>query len=245
MTTLFWILLLGGLLISTLVGSYVARKHRESGWLIFSVLLAIYITGANILVPRMANINIFGLPFVLVTGSIIWPFTAQLSDMINEIYGKKKTFISAALAYLANLTFVMFTLMALQTEPVDLASEEWFRMFFQTGWRALLASTCSYTAATFVDITIFSKIKAWAFKKEQTVGNILLYSGLRSAVSDGLNMVVDNLVFYLVAFWGVMPPEVLWPIIWSSMAAKVIFSQIDLPFYYLFRLMTKNVEREF
>jgi uncharacterized PurR-regulated membrane protein YhhQ (DUF165 family) len=92
---LFWLFWLAGLGVSTVVGAYIVKRNRERGLLILGSMLAIYVVGANILVPRLVNFHIFGLSFVLVTGSIIWPYTAQLSDMINEVYGKKAAFFSA------------------------------------------------------------------------------------------------------------------------------------------------------
>lgn len=244
MTPLFWILWLSGLLISTFVGAYVVRFHREKGLYFLGVMLAIYVVGANVLVPRLAGLNIFGLSFVLVTGSIIWPYTAQLSDMINEIYGKKSAIYAAALSYTANLMFVLFVLMAFQTPAINADAEPFFKTFFGVAWRVLLASTCSYTLANLADISVFAGIKKTYYKQEATAGNILKYSGLRSILSDGVNMVIDNVVFYTIAFLGTMPFPVLLGLIGSSMAAKVIMSQIDLPFYWAFRMMTRGVQRD-
>lgn len=240
----FWIFWLAGLAVTTLVGAYLVRNHRDFGFPLLAAMLAIYVVGANILVPRLVNFEIFGLGFVLVTGSIIWPYTAQLSDMINEVYGKRKAIFAAATAYLSNLMFVGFVLLAFQLEPLDPGSEEFFRTFFGVAGRVLFASLCSYTSANLADIFVFSKIKAWARGREQTTGNILLYATLRSGLSDGVNMVIDNVVFYGIAFYGTMPNEVLLGLIGSSLLAKVIMSQIDVPFYWAFRMLIRGVRRD-
>lgn len=237
---------LAGLAVSTLLGAYIVKNHRPYGMMALAGLLAIYVVGANILVPRLIDLKLFGMGFVLVTGSVIWPYTAQVSDMLNEIYGKKAAYLAAVIAYVANLMFVSFVLMSFNLTPVwDEGHEAFFREFFGVAWRVTIASICSYTAANFVDIAVFSKIKAFFAKKEQTTGNLLGASFLRSAVSDGLNMVIDNVVFYSIAFYGTMPNEVLLGLIGSSMLAKVILSQVDVPFYLWFRLITRNVQREF
>jgi len=240
----FWFFWLLGLAVSTVLGAYIVKNHRERGLYILGTMLAIYVVGANILVPRLVNFSLFGLSFVLVTGSIIWPYTAQLSDMINEIYGKKAAYFAAFLAYLSNLMFVGFVLMSFNVQPLDPTTEPFFRSFFGVAFRVVIASICSYTAANFVDINIFSAIKNWAMKREGSALNLLGYASLRSALSDGANMVIDNVVFYSIAFYGTMPNEVLLSIVLSSMLAKVIMSQIDLPFYWVFRLMTRNVQRD-
>lgn len=254
MTWQFWVVWIISLLFSSLLGALVVRKTRERGIITLSVLLAIYVVSANILVPRLVHFT-FLWQFVLVTGSIVWPFIAQLTDMINEIYGRKAALFAAAMAYAANLMFVIFTWLSLQTVPLwDAPQETWFRLFFGTAWRPFLASLCSYTAANWADITLFSWLKRKYFKREEgetiegeaykSNWEIVKFSTLRSATSDMLNMIIDNVVFYTIAFIGTMPGAVLIHLIASSMLAKVILSQIDLPFYLMFRFLTKDVKRE-
>lgn len=240
----FWIFWILGLGITTLVGAYLVKNHRDYGFPLLVAMLAIYVVGANILVPRLVDFEVFGIGFVLVTGSIIWPYTAQLSDMINEVYGKRKAIFAAATAYLSNLMFVGFVLLAFQIQPLDPEGETFFRTFFGVAGRVLIASMCSYTAANLADINVFSRIKNWARTREVTAGNILLYSTLRSGLSDGLNMLIDNVVFYSIAFYGTMPNDVLFGLIGSSFLAKLIMSQIDIPFYWGFRMLTRKVHRE-
>lgn len=242
----FWLWWLLGLAVSTAIGAYVVKHHRQYGLMVLGSFLAIYVVGANILVPRLCTLNFFGLSLVLVTGSIIWPFGAQVADMVNEIYGKKAAYVAAAVAYLANAMFVGFALMGAQASPIWAAEQEaWWQSYFGVAGRVLLASTCSFISANYVDIQIFSRIKARRAEKESNLLGLLLYSGERSVLSDGANMVVDNLVFYTIAFIGTMPGPVLLGLIGSSMLAKVILSQIDLPFYWLFRVWTRGVRREF
>ena len=247
MSVTFWILWLLGLAISSVFGAYVVNRHRDRGLFILGTMLAIYVVSANILVPRLIDLKIFGMSFIVVTGAMIWPYTAQLTDMINEIYGRKSAIFAAVVAYLANIMFVIFVIMAIQTPPfvASADAEPWFRSFFGVAGRVLFASMCSYTIANFVDISLFAAIKKRFFKKERTVGDIFVYSGLRSAVSDGVNMIIDSAIFYTIAFIGTMPTATLLSLIGSSMLAKFILSQIDIPFYFVFRLMTRDVEREF
>ena len=240
----WWII---GLAVSTLLGSYIVKNHRQYGLMALGGMLAIYVVGANILVPRLVDLNLFGMSFILVTCSIIWPYTAQVSDMINEIYGKKAAYLAAALAYVGNLMFVGFVLMSFNVPAIwDSANEAWYTTFFGVAWRVTLASICSYTLANFADINVFAAIKKYFAKREgSAIANLFGASILRSAASDGINMVIDNIVFYTIAFLGTMPFPVLLSIIGSSMLAKVILSQVDLPFYLLFRYLTREVKRDY
>jgi hypothetical protein len=245
MTPLFWILWAAGLSIATFAGVYIARKHRDNGYMVFTIMLAMYVIGANVFVPRLIPLKLFRWEFIVVTGAIIWPFVSQITDMINEIYGRKRTYLAAGLAYIGNLMFVIFALMAFQTPSLyPPAQEEWFHQYFGMAGRVLIASALAYIADNFIDITIYALMKKWSYDKEQSTGKMMLYSSLRSAFSDGLTEIVDCLVFYTIAFYGLIPNDVLVTLIFSSMAAKIILSQIDLPFYWVFKLGTKGVQRD-
>ena len=70
MTITFWVVWFISILVSSLVGALIVRKFRDRGLVALSVLLAIYVVSANILVPRLVHFT-FLWQFVLVTGSIV------------------------------------------------------------------------------------------------------------------------------------------------------------------------------
>jgi uncharacterized integral membrane protein (TIGR00697 family) len=211
------------------------------------VFLAIYVVGANVLVPRLLTLDFGPVELVLTTGSVVWPFTVQISDMVNEIYGKKKAYLAAALSYLANVMFLSFVFMGLYATPLwDGAHEGFFMEYFSFAPRIAFASFVAYVLENWVNISIFAYLKERFRQNEmaQGVKGIVKFLVLRSATSDAASMVVDALVFTSIAFWGVLENSVLWSLILSSMAAKVILCQIDLPWLLLFRLMVRGVQRE-
>lgn len=118
-----------------------------------------YILIANILTPRLINLNI-GLEVNDCNRKLIWPFTAQLSDMVNEVYGKRKTIYAFSFAYLVNLLFFIFILMACQTPPIWSEEEEMFwKSYFMPSGRILLASTVSFVICELIDIYIYSFLR--------------------------------------------------------------------------------------
>lgn len=130
---LYWLI---GLTISVYLSVWIIRKNRELGYTFLVVLSAGYIVFANILTPRLIQIDFGFEQLTIVTGSLIWPFTAQLADMINEIYGKRKTMYAFLFAYSINLLFVLFILMADQATPVWTQEEETFwRTYFMPSGR--------------------------------------------------------------------------------------------------------------
>lgn len=244
MVVVFWI---AGLLMSVYISLYVIKRNREVGYTILTVILAGYILIANILTPRLTTISVGSVGFVIVTGSIIWPFTAQISDMINEVYGKKRTLIAVGFGYMINLLFVLFVLMANETQYVwEIEKETFWKEYFLPSGRIFIASTVSFIVCQYVDINVFSLLKEKYRKVEDDskVWGVIGYSSTRSAISDVVNMVCDAVLFSLIAFVFVLPSESLIQLILSSIVFKGVVSIVDTPLFALFRIELKNIERK-
>lgn len=119
----YWLV---GLVISVCLSVWLIKKERDLGYTFLVTLSAGYIVFSNILTPRMIQIDVGIEQLTIATGSLIWPFTAQLADMINEIYGRKKTVYAFLFGYIINLLFVIFILMASKTVPQWSYEEEVF-----------------------------------------------------------------------------------------------------------------------
>lgn len=243
----FWLYWLIGLVISVYLSIWIIRKNRDLGYTFLVVLSTGYILIANILTPRLINLNIGFGGLTIVTGSLIWPFTAQLSDMVNEVYGKRKTIYAFSFAYLVNLLFFIFILMACQTTPIWSEEEEIFwKSYFMPSGRILLASTVSFVICELIDIYIYSFFKEkFRLKEERSTLKGLAYLGsIRSIVSDVLNMICDGIIFSVIAFIFVIPLESLITLILSSILFKAFMSVIDTPLFVLFRIKIRKEKRE-
>ena len=107
--------------------------------------------------------------FELSVGILPYPITFLVTDLISEIYGKKKANqvviagIFASLFSLLILTVADF-LPAIQNSPID---DSTFRLVFSKSLIAVSASMASYLLAQFVDIKIYH------FWKNLTKGKML------------------------------------------------------------------------
>lgn len=241
---IYW---LAGLIVSVYLSIWLIKWKRDLGYTFLVTLSAGYIVFANILTPRLIQIDVGVEQLTIVTGSLIWPFTAQLSDMVNEIYGKKKTVYAFLFGYFVNLLFVVFVLMASQATPVWTHEEENFwRNYFLPSGRILLASTISFVICNLIDIYLFAFLKEKFRMKEERAGlrTLACLSGLRNMISDIVNMLCDGILFSMVAFVFVLPAETLCHLIVSSVFFKVTMSVIDTPLFMLFRIKTQKVTRE-
>jgi len=83
--------------------------------------------------------------------------------------------------------------------------------------RIWLGGITAYGISTFLNVTIFSRLKA-------REGSGLLW--LRAGVASVLSQVVDTLIFITIAFYGVFP---IGELLLGQMLAKVVLSAILVP----------------
>ncbi|MEM1748263.1 MAG: queuosine precursor transporter [Sulfolobales archaeon] len=239
---LFWGV---GLTVSTLVSSWLVRRYRDSlGYPTLLTFYVAYILASNILASRISEFYIL-IPIIVSGGTITYPFVAQLVDMINEIYGRRMTYVAVFLAFVANVMVSMFILM-LSTVPAApwLAglSDVWNYFMLQTP-RIVLASYSAFLAAELLDATVFAEIKKRVYRFELSVGSMVKFAMLRSLGTDVVNMFVDSLVFFPLAFAFLLPWEDVWGMVWYGTYAKVLLATLDTPWFIAFRLLTKDVRR--
>lgn len=235
-----------GLLLSVYLSLYVIKKDRELGFTFLCVVMTGYVLISNILTPRLTSINFGFIHLIVVTGSIIWPFTAQISDMINEVYGKKRTVLAAGFAYAVNLLFVLFVVMANETSAVwDENMEGFWKTYFLPSGRVFVASSISYAVCQIIDINVFSyyKEKYRSVEDKSGIRGLIGFGSLRSVLSDVVNMICDAVVFSIIAFAFILPLDSMIDLIISSIIFKVVLSVIDTPLFALFRVKIKNIHR--
>uniref|UniRef100_A0A7C4BCM5 Probable queuosine precursor transporter n=1 Tax=Ignisphaera aggregans TaxID=334771 RepID=A0A7C4BCM5_9CREN len=241
---LFWAI---GLTISTFAGSWLVKRYRDSlGYPALVSFYVAYIVASNVLAPRISEFNIF-MPLVLSGGTITFPFVAQLIDMINEIYGKRMTYAAIFLTFTANAMVSAFIFMVSTVPPAPWLKnmDETWRYFMLQTPRVVIASYVAFLVAELLDATVFAEIKKRVYRYEVKAKSIIAGVLLRSVGSDVINMVVDSIVFFPIAFASTHPWEDVWSMTWYGSYAKVVLAILDTPWFIAFRFLTRGVKREY
>jgi len=178
---------------------------------------------------RPLEISIFGNQlFELSVGILPYPITFLITDLISEIYGKKKanqvviagifaSFFSMGILWMANVV------PAIENSPVDDAT---FQKVFALSPVAVLASMMAYLSAQFVDIRFYH------FWKKLTQGRMLW---LRNNFSTFSSQLIDTVaVISLLCLFGVLEWNLFWGLVLSGFLFKFIIAALDTPFLYFF-----------
>lgn len=191
----------------------------------------------------LGNITIFGAKlFEISVGILPYPITFLVTDIISEIYGKKKanqvvttgifaSIFSLLIIYIAN------SVPAIETSPVN--NELFSKVFGQTAL-AVLASMIAYLFAQYIDIQVYH------FWKKITKGKMLW---VRNNFSTMTSQAIDTFsVLLLLCSFNILPWNVFGPLFISGFAFKVLIALLDTPFMYLavflFRKKFKLKENE-
>jgi uncharacterized integral membrane protein (TIGR00697 family) len=214
------------------------QKDKSLAFQIYLYLGALFITSlvvSNLIFQKFFYWNPFGdikiwgaSVFEISVGILPYPITFLITDLISEIFGKRKanqvvvagifaSFFSLAIVYTAS------AVPATEWSPV---SNSMFSNVFGNTIVAVFASMMAYLLAQFVDIQIYH------FWKRITKGK---YLWLRNNFSTFSSQFIDTFtVVLLLCTFGEIPWELFYGLVISGFLFKIFIAFLDTPLLYFF-----------
>lgn len=186
----------------------------------FSVLFVTVLIVSMIMAQKL--FVFFGVVFT--TAIIVFPVAYILGDVLTEVYGYGVVRRVIWLGFIANVIMVIFLEIAIVLPPaLGWAHQGAFEAILHQIPRTVAASLLAYLCGEFVNSFVLAKMKIF------TRGRHLWTRTIGSTI---VGQAVDTVVFVVVAFWGVMPPSVVFEIIWSAYIFKVVYETAATPITY-------------
>ncbi|MDG2164340.1 MAG: queuosine precursor transporter [Flavobacteriales bacterium] len=210
--------------------------NTEKSKKIYLYLAAIFIAAlvvCNIIANKFITIDLGFKTFVISAGVLPYPITFLITDILSEIYGKKKTARIVWAGFGASL-FVLGVLLlaqqftAIEGSPVD---DETFNKVFGNSWRVIFASMTAYLCAQLIDVRIYH------FWKEKTAGKHLW---LRNNFSTVFSQLVDTTLVVCVLFLGLRSHSEILQFILDGWLFKMLCAFIDTPLLYASTAFIRN-----
>ena len=207
----------------------VFNLNTEKSKKIYLYLAATFIAAlvvCNLIANKFITIDLGFKTFVISAGVLPYPITFLITDILSEIYGKKKTARIVWAGFGASL-FVLGVLLlaqqftAIAGSPVD---DETFNKVFGNSWRVIFASMIAYLCAQLIDVRIYH------FWKEKTAGKHLW---LRNNFSTVFSQLVDTTLVVCVLFLGVRSHSEIIQFILDGWLFKMLCAFIDTPLLYI------------
>ena len=174
------------------------------------------------------NFEVFGIKlFELSVGVLPYPVTFLITDIVSEIFGKRKANQVVVMGILASIFSIGLLILgdvlpASSTSPID---DKTFNLVFSASPLAVLASMSAYLIAQFLDIRIYH------FWKQLTKGK---YLWLRNNFSTFSSQIIDSTtVIALLCIFDILAWDLFLGLVLSSITFKILVAVIDTPLLYL------------
>lgn len=173
---------------------------------------------ANWFAARLISIH----GFTTDGGTLLFPFTFIIADVMAEVYGYKHARRAIWAGFFFNILFLAYgNLIILLPAPDYYATAAHFDQVVGVGVRIVLASLVSYLCAEPLNIYIIAKLKIFCEGRKMA---------LRFALSTAVAAAVDTLVFCSLAFAGIVPMNELAMFMLIMWGLKVVIEVLGLPF---------------
>ena len=189
-------------------------------WL--AVTFCVCLVTSNLFVPRLWQVGKW--PLQLSGAVVIFPISYIINDLLTEVYGYRKAMrviwmgfiLSAFVALAAQL--VCWLPAPIYPESQEVADS--FNRLFGLIPRTTIASLLAFILGSQMNAFVMSKMKV------ATKGRGF---GWRAILSTVVGELSDSVIFYPLAFAGVMPAKAILSIILTQVTVKTLYEVVILP----------------
>lgn len=214
------------------------KKQKNNIWAdrLYLVLAGIFVASlvtCNLIANKFVSIDLGFKTFIVSAGILPYPLTFLVTDILSEIYGKKRASMVVLSGFIASLFVLLFLWIgsqfnAINGSPID---NDTYNLVFSNAWRVIFASMIAYLSAQFLDVRLFH------FWKKMTKGRHLW---LRNNASTIGSQLVDTILVISVLFIGVWDTDQIISAIIDGWLFKMLVAFIDTPLFYLISHYLRN-----
>ena len=221
------------------------KLQANTLYLILSGIFIASLVSCNLIFQKFFQIDIW-VPFIgpytfeQSVGLLPYPVTFLVTDIISEIYGRKKANQVVTAGLIASL-FMLLVVTVADFMPATVwspVSSETFHNVFGLSGAAVFASMMAYLFAQYIDIRIFH------FWKKLTRGKHLW---LRNNASTIFSQFIDTFsVLFLLCMFNVLSWDIFSTLLINGFLFKVFFAAFDTPIvYFLIYFIRKKFNLKF
>jgi queuosine precursor transporter len=203
-------------------------RPLDAPFLLLSSLFLASLVVCNLIARKFVSVDLGFHTFVVSAGILPYPVTFLVTDLISEIYGRRRANALVGVGFAASL-FVLLVVWLGDVFPAvahsPITDADYRNVIATNAWRTVFASMLAYLVAQYVDVALFE------FWRRLTRGKHLwLRNNGSTLISQGL----DSALVVAVLFAG--DPE--WPldkmltVIRDMWLFKSMLALLDTPFFY-------------
>lgn len=158
----------------------------------------------------------------MTAGLIVFPISYIINDCVAEVWGFRKARLIIWVGFAMNFFVVLLGAIAVALPPAPywVANDAHFRFVFQLAPRIAAASLAAFVVGSFLNAFVMSKMKLHDREKRFS---------LRAILSTLAGEGADSLIFFPLAFGGLMPVQDLLKMMLLQVTAKTLYEILALP----------------
>ena len=187
------------------------QKTVTVPFMLLGILFNICLVASNLLETKVVQVG----GITATAGLIVFPISYIINDCIAEVWGFKKARLIIWSGFASNFLVIAFAQLAVLLPAAPFwEGEEGFNFVFGMAPRIAVASLIAFLAGSFLNAYVMSNGKNFS---------------LRAIVSTLIGESADSLIFFPIAFAGLIPAGELLIMIGTQAVLKSLYEVIILP----------------
>ncbi|MEG1543674.1 MAG: queuosine precursor transporter [Tannerellaceae bacterium] len=186
-------------------------------FMLLGILFNVCLIASNLLETKV--VQVWGI--TATAGLLVFPISYIINDCIAEVWGYRKARLIIWSGFVMNFLVVGFAQLAVALPAAPFwKGEEGFDFVFGMAPRIVFASLCAFLIGSFLNAYVMSRMKIASEGKNFS---------LRAVVSTLAGESADSVIFFPIAFGGVIPLRDLLIMIGTQAVLKSMYEVIILP----------------
>ena len=202
------------------------NKQFSLPFVVLAMMFSVFLILANLMEVKVVKIGIL----TATAGLSVFPISYIINDCIVEVYGFAKARFVIWMGFLLNMIFVVFLQVCISL-PCD------------PSWTAQAAveQVFGNTPRIFVAFIVGSMVNAQVMSRMKVRDGGKRFS-LRAIMSTVFGESADSLIFFPIAFAGMLPLATIVTLVWTQVMLKTLYEIVALPITIRVVKLLKRVE---
>ncbi len=194
------------------------QKQVSVSFMLMGILFCVCLVASNMLETKVVQLG----PVSLTAGFLVFPISYIINDCIAEVWGFKKARLIIWMGFMMNFFVALMGLLAVALPATSYwsANEPHFNFVFSLAPRVTIASFLAFLVGSFLNAYVMSKMKLAMEGK---------HFSWRAVASTLVGEGADSLIFFPLAFAGLMPFNEVIKLMVIQVVAKTLYEIIALP----------------
>ena len=211
------------------------QKSPSITYVWLAVTFCVCLVTSNLFVPRLWQIG--RLPLQLSGAVVIFPISYIINDLLTEVYGYRRAMHVIWMGFvLSAFVAVAAQLVSWLPAPIYPENQE-----VAASFNRLFGLVPRTTVASLLAFVLGSQMNAWVMSKMKVATKGRGF-GWRAILSTVAGELCDSVIFYPLAFAGVMPARAILSIILTQVTVKTIYEVLVLPLTTVIARRLKKTE---